>query len=34
MRFLIGSRILDIRAVVDVEGRSRRVKCLCRERDL
>lgn len=34
MRFLIGSRVLDIRAVVDVEGRSRRLKCLCRERDL
>lgn len=34
MRFLVGSRILDIRAVVDAEGRSRRLKCLCRERDL
>lgn len=32
MRFLFGSRILDILAVVDVEGR--RLKCLCRERDL
>ena len=34
MRFLIGSRILDIRAVIDVEARGRRLKCLCRERDL
>jgi SPP1 family predicted phage head-tail adaptor len=34
MRFLFGSRILDILAVVDVEGRRRRLKCLCRERDL
>ena len=34
MRFLMGSRILDIRAVIDAEGRGRRLKCLCRERDL
>lgn len=33
MRFLIGSRILDIRAVIDADGRGR-LKCLCRERDL
>lgn len=34
MRFLFGSRILDIRAVIDAEGRGYRLKCLCRERDL
>jgi SPP1 family predicted phage head-tail adaptor len=33
MRFLFGSRILDIRAVIDADGRGR-LKCLCRERDL
>lgn len=34
MRFLFGSRILDIRAVIDAEGRGYRLKCLCQERDL
>jgi len=34
MRFLIGSRILDIRAVIDADGCGRRLKCQCRERDL
>lgn len=34
MRFLVGTRILDIRAVIDAEGHDRRLKCLCRERDL
>jgi SPP1 family predicted phage head-tail adaptor len=33
MRFLFGSRILDIRGVIDADGRGR-LKCLCRERDL
>jgi SPP1 family predicted phage head-tail adaptor len=34
MRFLFGSHILDIRAVIDAEGRGHRLKCLCQERDL
>jgi SPP1 family predicted phage head-tail adaptor len=34
MRFLFGDRILEIRAVIEVDGRRRRLKCLCLERDL
>ena len=32
MRFLEGTRVLEIRAVLDLEGRRRWLKCLCEER--
>ena len=32
MRFLVGTRILEIRAVLDLEGRRRWQQCLCEER--
>jgi SPP1 family predicted phage head-tail adaptor len=32
MRLVEGARVLDIHAVVDVEGRRRWLKCLCEER--
>lgn len=34
MRFHLDGRILEIRAVIAVDGRRRRFKCLCLERDL
>lgn len=34
MRFDFGGRILNIRAVIAVNGGRRYLKCLCRERDL
>ncbi len=34
MRLPFDSRILDISSVIDAEGHGRRLKCLCRERDL
>lgn len=32
MRLVMGERILDIRAVRDIEGRHRWLSCLCEER--
>jgi SPP1 family predicted phage head-tail adaptor len=32
MRFVEGTRVLEIHAVLDVEGRRRWLKCLCEER--
>ena len=32
MRFVAGTRILEIRAVLDLEGRRRWMQCLCEER--
>lgn len=32
MRFVEGTRILDIRAALDVDGRRRWLRCLCEER--
>lgn len=34
VRFRQGARIFEIRAVLDVEERRRRFRCLCDERDL
>ena len=34
MRFRLGERRLDIRAVLDEDGRRRFLKCNCEERDL
>jgi len=34
MRFRFGDRVLDIRAVLDEDGRRRFLKCECEERDL
>jgi len=34
MRFRFGDRVLDIRAVLDEDGRRRFLKCDCEERDL
>jgi len=34
MRFRLGDRALDIRAVLDEDGRRRFLKCMCEERDL
>jgi len=34
MRFRLGDRVLDIRAVLDEDGRRRFLKCNCEERDL
>lgn len=34
MRFRLGARALDIRAVLDEDGRRRLLKCECVERDL
>ncbi len=34
MRFGFDGRILDIRAVICVDGRTRHLKCLCLERNL
>jgi len=34
MRFRLGDRSLDIRAVLDEDGRRRFLKCACEERDL
>jgi SPP1 family predicted phage head-tail adaptor len=34
MRFLYDGRSLEIRAVVQIDGRRRRLKCLCLERNL
>lgn len=31
-RFVVGSRILELRAVLDLEGRQRWLQCLCEER--
>ena len=32
MRFTDGNRVLEIRAVLDIEGRRRWMQCLCEER--
>lgn len=32
MRFVLGDRVLDIRAVRDIEGRRRWLSCVCEER--
>lgn len=32
MRFLFGTRELDIRAVIEIGGRRRFLKCMCEER--
>ena len=32
MRFIDGTRVLEIRAVLDMEGRRRWLRCLCEER--
>ncbi|MCL4766441.1 MAG: phage head closure protein [Hyphomicrobiaceae bacterium] len=32
MRFVIGERVLDIRAVRDLDGRCRWLSCLCEEK--
>lgn len=34
MRLRLGSRLFDVRAVIDFEERHRFLKCLCEERDL
>ncbi|MGH1418210.1 MAG: phage head closure protein [Hyphomicrobiaceae bacterium] len=34
MRFRLGNRFLDIRAVIDVDEKGRFLKCLAEERDL
>jgi SPP1 family predicted phage head-tail adaptor len=34
MRFRLGDRIFEIRAVIDVDERRRRFRCLCEEHDL
>jgi SPP1 family predicted phage head-tail adaptor len=34
MRFRLGSRLLQIRAVLDPDGERRFLRCLCEERDL
>lgn len=34
VRFRQGTRIFEIRAVLDVDERRRRFRCLCKERDL
>jgi SPP1 family predicted phage head-tail adaptor len=34
MRFRFNDRVLDIRAVLDEDGRRRFLKCECEERDL
>lgn len=34
VRFRQGARIFEIRAVLDVDERRRRFRCLCEERDL
>lgn len=34
MRFRLGRRLFDVRAVIDIEERRRFLKCLCEERDL
>ncbi len=34
MRFRFGDRLLDIRAVLDADGRRRFLTCACEERDL
>lgn len=34
MRFVLGDRVFDIRAVMDVEERRRFIRCLVEERDL
>lgn len=34
MRMRLGTRLLEILAVIDVDERRRRLRCLCRERDL
>jgi len=34
MRFRFGDRVLDIRAVLDEDGRRRFLNCECEERDL
>lgn len=34
MRFSLGARLFDVRAVIDFEERRRFLKCLCEERDL
>ena len=34
MRFRLGTRLLQIRAVLDPDGQRRFLRCLCEERDL
>lgn len=34
MRFRLGRRLFNVRAVIDIEERRRFLKCLCEERDL
>lgn len=34
MRFRSGARVFEILAVIDIGERRRRLRCLCRERDL